>query len=155
MIFPMVVSVLWVGVGRGRGLDHVRACDEGEMEDWTDRPQQFPICPLGGPLDTCWVLREQDEGKGKKKKKEKEREKKTPGDAERRVWKASNTTGASVPHNRAHHLPTYLTWVLTLSLMLGLISRAVHHACAPPPQLPGPALCTALILHPRPRLGTP
>lgn len=44
VIFPMVVSVLWAGVGRGRGLDPARACDEGELEHWADRPQQFPIC---------------------------------------------------------------------------------------------------------------
>lgn len=44
VIFPMVVSVLWAGVGRGRGLDPARTCGEGEMEHWADRPQQFPIC---------------------------------------------------------------------------------------------------------------
>lgn len=52
VIFPMVVSVLWAGVGRGRGLDPARACGEGELEDWADRPQQFPIClfqSLEGP----------------------------------------------------------------------------------------------------------
>lgn len=49
----MVVSVLWAGVGRrGCGLDQVRAYGEGEMEHWTDRPQQFPICPHGELLDT-------------------------------------------------------------------------------------------------------
>ena len=55
VIFPMVVSVLWAGVGRGRGLGPVRTCGEGEMEHWTDRPQQFPICPFAfGSLDTGW-----------------------------------------------------------------------------------------------------
>lgn len=44
VIFPMVVSVLWAGVRRGRGLDRGSACGEGEMEHWADRPQQFPIC---------------------------------------------------------------------------------------------------------------
>lgn len=46
------------------------------MEHWTDRPQQFPICPLGGTLSTAGS----GEKRREKKKEEEEKKKKATRD---------------------------------------------------------------------------